>query len=366
MQVAAPSGHTLKMIEVAAESNLWLFEDAAIQGDTAIVVIVSKKDPAKSPLDRSDCPTIFGAVVFFFLALILLPCLHPAAAQDSPPEVRTPWIPARGQAPARAPGNISGTVVDRTGAVVVGARLRLTRPNQSPSLETTSGENGQFSFANVPAGPFQLAITSAGFAAQPSSGVLRAGETYIVPPIVLAVATALTEVRVGLSPIEVAQEQVKDEEKQRVLGFVPNFYVSYVSHAAPLNAKQKFALAWKTSVDPVSFALVGAIAGIQQAQDDFSGYGQGAQGYGKRYGASYANFVSGTFIGSAILPSVLKQDPRYFYKGSGSKALPDFVRGCGLGYLQRRQRALAAELLKYFRKSCRRSNLKSVLSGQRS
>ncbi len=66
-------------------------------------------------------------------------------------------------------------------------------------------------------------------------------------------------------------------------------------------------------------ALIGVIAGIQQAQDDFSGYGQGAQGYGKRYGASYANFVSGTFIGSAILPSVLKQDPRYFYKGSGSK-----------------------------------------------
>lgn len=280
-------------------------------------MIVSKKDPAESPLD--DYSTLFGVVVFFFLALILLPCLQPAAAQDSPADVGTPWTPARGQAPAQAPGNISGTVVDRTGAVVAGARLRLTRPDQSPSLETTSGENGQFSFAHVPAGPFQLAITSAGFAAQPSSGVLRAGETYIVPAIVLAVATARTEVRVGLSPIEVAQEQVQDEEKQRVLGFVPNFYVSYVPHAAPLNAKQKFALAWKTSLDPVSFALVGVIAGIQQAQDDFSGYGQGAQGYGKRYGASYANFVSGTFIGSAILPSVLKQDPRYFYKGSGSK-----------------------------------------------
>ena len=68
-------------------------------------------------------------------------------------------------------------------------------------------------------------------------------------------------------------------------------------------------------MDPVSFGLIGVIAGIQQSQNGFSGYGQGAQGYGKRYGASYANFVSGTFIGSAILPSVLKQDPRYFYKG---------------------------------------------------
>ena len=96
-----------------------------------------------------------------------------------------------------------------------------------PSQEVLSGDNGQFSFANVAPGPFQLTITSAGFAAQPFSGVLHSGETYIVPPIVLAVATALTEVRVGLSPIEVAQEQVQDEEKQRVLGFIPNFYVSY-------------------------------------------------------------------------------------------------------------------------------------------
>ena len=93
---------------------------------------------------------------------------------------------------------------------------------------------------------------------------------------------------------------MREEEKQRVLGFVPNFYVSYVPHAAPLNAKQKFTLAWKTTIDPVTFALVGVIAGIQQAQNSFSGYGQGAAGYGKRYGASYADLVSGTFIGSAI------------------------------------------------------------------
>jgi hypothetical protein len=225
---------------------------------------------------------------------------------------------------SQSSGSISGTVVDRTGAVVAGARVKLTRPGQSaneqsPNPEVLSGDNGQFSFANVPPGPFQLTTTSAGFAAQPSSGILHSGETYIVPPIVLAVATALTEVRVGLSPIEVAQEQVQDEEKQRVLGFIPNFYVSYAPHPAPLSSKQKFGLAWKTVVDPVSFGLIGVIAGIEQSQNSFSGYGQGAQGYGKRYGASYANFVSGTFIGSAILPSLLKQDPRYFYKGTGSK-----------------------------------------------
>jgi hypothetical protein len=87
----------------------------------------------------------------------------------------------------------------------------------------------------------------------------------------------------------------------------------------PLAPKQKFELAWKTIVDPVTFGVTGVIAGIQQAQNDFSGYGQGAEGYGKRYGASYADAVTGTIIGSAILPSLLKQDPRYFYKGTGSK-----------------------------------------------
>ena len=202
--------------------------------------------------------------------------------------------------------------------------MRLARQGDSPndqfsSQEVLSGDNGQFSFAHVAPGPFQLTITSPGFEAQPSAGILRSGEAYIVPPIVLAVATALTEVRVGPSPFEVAQEQIQDEEKQRVLGFIPNFYVSYAPHPVPLTSKQKFALAWKTTVDPVSFGLIGVIAGIQQAQNAFSGYGQGTEGYGKRYGASYADFVSGTFIGSAILPSLLKQDPRYFYKGTGSK-----------------------------------------------
>jgi hypothetical protein len=65
--------------------------------------------------------------------------------------------------------------------------------------------------------------------------------------------------------------------------------------------------------------LTGAIAGLQLAHNDFSGYGQGTQGYAKRYGAAYADSATGTLIGSAILPSLLKQDPRYFYKGSGSK-----------------------------------------------
>ena len=86
----------------------------------------------------------------------------------------------------------------------------------------------------------------------------------------------------------------------------------------PWDAKQKFELAWKSTIDPITFALTGALAGIEQADNTFSGYGQGAQGYGKRFGAAYADTVTSTFIGSARPPTLLRQDPRYFYKGKGS------------------------------------------------
>jgi hypothetical protein len=123
---------------------------------------------------------------------------------------------------------------------------------------------------------------------------LRSGEIYIVPQIAMAVAAAITEGQIGLSPTEVAEAQIKVEEKQRVLGVIPNFYVSYVPNAVPLTPKQKFELAWKTTVDPVTFVLNGVLAGVGQAQNHFRGYGQGAQGYGKRYGAGYGE-LAGTW-----------------------------------------------------------------------
>jgi hypothetical protein len=209
--------------------------------------------------------------------------------------------------------------VDQTGAPVPGARVKLSREDQSAPQEVLSDGDGRFTFAQVAPGPFGIAVDSQGFAAQTSTGTLRSGENYTIPQITLAVATAVTEVHVVPSRIDVAEDQIKVQEKQRVLGVVPNFYVSYVHNPAPLAPKQKFELAWKTAVDPVSFGVNGAVAGIQQAQNEFEGYGQGGQGYAKRYGASYANFLTSTFIGGAILPSLLKQDPRYFYKGSGSK-----------------------------------------------
>ncbi|HEY6412678.1 MAG TPA: hypothetical protein VIX42_03260 [Edaphobacter sp.] len=124
--------------------------------------------------------------------------------------------------------------------------------------------------------------------------------------------------QVTASQQDVAQAQIQVEEKQRIFGAIPNFYVSYVPNPVPLTSKQKFELAWKTLIDPITFTATGFIAGIEQAQDDFGGYGQGSQGYAKRYAAAYGNAIVGTAIGNAILPSILKQDPRYFYKGTGT------------------------------------------------
>jgi hypothetical protein len=231
--------------------------------------------------------------------------------QNTPPYAR--------RADTQAGGNISGAVLDQSGAVSVGAKIRLSRKGQVLRPDVVSGNNGQFSFSHVPPGPFQLTISAPGFANQVFSGELRSGQFYLVPVIVLPVATAETEVRVGVSTVEVAEAQIKQQEKQRVLAFIPNFYVSYEPNAAPLNARQKFELAWKTAIDPVTLIGAGVYAGFEQAGDRYPEYGQGAAGYAKRYGTGYADAISGILIGNAILPSLLKQDPRYFYKGSGTK-----------------------------------------------
>lgn len=228
-------------------------------------------------------------------------------AEASPPQ----------QQPER-PGNISGTVVVQTGAAAAGATVQLTRGDQPLAPEVASGDNGQFSFTNVSPGPFHLTISAPGFATHEFDGTLSPGQAFIVPETMLSVETAVTEVRVEMTAVEVAQEEVKEQYKQRVFGFIPNFYVTYVPDPAPLTSKLKFQLAFRSVIDPFTFVAVGFLAGIQQAADEFGAYGQGAAGYGRRFGAAYGNVVASTFIGSAILPSLFKQDPRYFYKGTGS------------------------------------------------
>ncbi len=238
---------------------------------------------------------------------MLLLSVLPLMAQSVPPTAPTPQL-----------GRIRGLVVDKDGAAIPNVQVTLTSPGSAIPVPTSSTNDGTFVFNNVAPGTFQLSFASTGFAPQQTSGVLQPGEDQLIPQVTLAIGSTEEDVRVTYTPEEIATDQVHVEEQQRLLGVIPNFYVTYEQHPAPLTKRLKFELAWKSTVDPVSFGIVGIIAGFEQADNFFPGYGQGAQGYGKRFGAAFADSVTGTFIGGAILPSLLKQDPRYFYKGTGT------------------------------------------------
>ena len=107
-------------------------------------------------------------------------------------------------------------------------------PGQTEEKTQESDGAGHFVFKAIPPGPFQLTVTGEGFATQQIPGVLHPGEVLEVPLISLPIAAATTEVRVSVTNYELAEEQVKVEEKQRVLGVIPNFYVSYQQDALPL------------------------------------------------------------------------------------------------------------------------------------
>ena len=251
-----------------------------------------------------------------------------AARQSTPRAAMLPDAPDAPQAEQaafptdQATGSIHGTVVDGTGAVAQGARVALVwipQAGGSPvARETTTDSNGAFNFPSVAAGKFTLTIGSKGFATRTLSGELQEGESFVAPAVILIMNGTTTDVEVSASTVEIAEAQLQEEETQRVLGVIPNFYVSYVPNAPPLTRRQKYQLAWRSSIDPVNFGIVGIIAGVEQATNSFSGYGQGVQGYAKRYGAGYTDSFDANMIGGAILASWWKQDPRYFYKGTGS------------------------------------------------
>jgi hypothetical protein len=105
----------------------------------------------------------------------------------------------------------------------------------------------------------------------------------------------------------------------RLFFALPNFgTVENAENIRPLTTKQKFDLQFRSTFDPVEYPYVGLLAGISQARDSDPGYGQGAMGYAKRYGAGFLDSVDENFMVGAIYPSLLKQDPRYYQMGKGS------------------------------------------------
>ncbi len=241
-----------------------------------------------------------------------------ASAQDASaavaPVSATAQLP---EAPAASTGTVSGTVTDANGVLVTGASVLLNAVG-GIRRQTATDRDGNYVLRAVPAGNFSITVTLPGFVAGSALGVLAPGQNFEVPEIALKLAAVTVEVDVTASQYDIAEEQMRVEEKQRLIGFLPNFFVSYDWKAQPLSPGQKYRLAWKNARDPGNLVLVGLVSGVQQATDAFPGYGQGAQGYGKRYGANLANLVSGTMLGGAVLPTLFHQDPRYFYKGTGT------------------------------------------------
>jgi hypothetical protein len=114
-----------------------------------------------------------------------------------------------------------------------------------------------------------------------------------------------------------SDEVLRQEEKQRALGIVPMFGMTSVQNAPPLSTRQKWQLMLKTQVDPFTFVSAGITAGLGQASNSFAQYGQGAEGFGKRYGSALADNTSSNFFSNFFYPVLFKEDPRYFRVGEG-------------------------------------------------
>ena len=192
---------------------------------------------------------------------------------------------------------------DGAGLVVAGAIVTLETAAGAEQRTTTTDQAGAFHFGDVAAGSYNVTVAAGGFAVWTAN--VTAGVWNQAPvAAVLQVASVTSTIEVTPPPKELAAEQLKSEEKQRVLGVFPHFLVTYEPNAAPLTAGQKFHLGFKTLVDPVTLVGTGIDAGIQQAQNKYPEFGQGVEGYAKRFGARYTSHISGVMIHHVILQAV--------------------------------------------------------------
>src|SRR6266478_6924515 len=230
-------------------------------------------------------------------------------------------VPASAQsteAPNSKTGSILGTVVDSNNDTIPNATVVLQKPVGDP-LTVATKDDGSFVFHDVTPGiAYQITVAAEGFAEWSSSVTVEPGQEKTVTDVTLHILAVQRAVTVTYSSKEVAAQQLKAEEHQRVLGFIPNIYVTYEPHPEPLTTKMKFHLAYKGLTHPTFFAFEALWAGVEQAADT-PNYRLGAEGYGERFGANLASGASEALFGNAILPSLLHQDPRYFYRGYGTK-----------------------------------------------
>jgi hypothetical protein len=231
-------------------------------------------------------------------------------------------LAASGQQFASGPepqqGTMTGTVLDSDGGLIPGATVTIDGPEPRDHYVTTSSDSGYFTVTGLrPAVSLSVSVSANGFAAWNSPPiVLSPGQQWDLSEIKLKISLVETSVS-AITQEELATEQVHVAEQQRVFGIIPNFYIAYDKNTVPLTTRLKFELAFKASTDAATIGAAGFLAGINQAANR-PNYVQGAKGYGQRFGAAYADGASGIIVGGAILPSLLHQDPRYFYQGTGT------------------------------------------------
>ncbi len=105
----------------------------------------------------------------------------------------------------------------------------------------------------------------------------------------------------------------------RLFFALPNFLtLQNAGQVPPLTSGQKFKVVFRSSFDPVQYAWYGFLSAISQAENSEPGYGQGWEGYAKRYGAAFADGTIENFMTGGVFPSLLHQDPRFFQLGKGT------------------------------------------------
>ena len=224
------------------------------------------------------------------------------------------------QTSASQAGIIKGTITDVNNTPVPDASVALQGLDSTVVRSVTTNENGIFEIHDVePGRSYQVIIQAAGFSEWDSPVVtLLPGQFKDLDVTKLQIEEVTTTMTVTPeSSDEIAKEQVKAEEKQRGFGIIPNFYVVYDPDPAPLNPALKFSLALRVAGDPLTISGVTVLAAIGQETNN-PHYVQGAKGYGERLGANYANSLTEIMLDGAVLPSLLHQDPRYIYKGTGT------------------------------------------------
>lgn len=212
-------------------------------------------------------------------------------------------------------GRVGGEVADPSGALVPGARVLLRLPGHSRDHEAVSDNGGRFDFGGLGPGKYSFVVQAPGFESFESVPfTLGPAETHNLGTITLRIPAGHADAYVTMNREQIAAAELHAAEQQRIVGF-PDFYTSFVWNAAPLDARQKLSLGLHATTDRMAFVTAGLVASAEQINNTYPQFGGGAAGFGKRYGAAYADGFVGKFLGGAIFPSAFRQDPRYFYMG---------------------------------------------------